>query len=376
MQYATAEGPRTGEVAEMDKDRMSADSFAAAKSRAFAAVLTLCFWLTSGFGATAQAADSTARPLPREFDPFDILAWEVLAGLDASGEALSRGGAAADDRLRIAIRPFHKGRSPLPASLANGYNDKLLVSLLSQGGDRYRFVARDALGAVIKEIDESSARQAELDDLLTALVESAKADVLVVGKLRRTSETTAVLSYEVVEVLDGTILAATSFQRLPLDPAEVEMAARAESRAKGARQPLQPAPGPRPQEPDPDIETLQADLRTLGYDPGPVDGILGARTAAAIRDYQRDTGLPVDGKPSPALAVSLRADRVAHKVWAKRKKTVKRAPAAHRRDRPKTYGSDGTYCREFQHDVIIGGAVQASYGTACLQADGSWKIVK
>ena len=361
----------------MDNDCLSAESFAAARIRACAVVLAFCFWLSAGFGATAQAADSTARPLPREFDPFDILAWEVLAGLDASGEALGRGGAAADDRLRIAIRPFPKGQGPLPAGLANGYNDKLLVSLLSQGGDRYRFVARDALGAVIKEIDESSARQAELDDLLTALVESAKADILVVGKLRRTSESTAVLSYEVVEVLDGTILAATSFQRLPLDPTEVEIAARAEARAKGARGPLQPAPRPRPLEPDPDIETLQADLRTLGYDPGPVDGILGARTAAAIRDYQRDTGLPVDGKPSPSLAVSLRADRVAHGVWANRVKPPKPAPAATpRRTRPKTYGSDGTYCREFEHEVVIGGTVQASYGTACLQADGSWKIVK
>ena len=51
-------------------------------------------------------------------------------------------------------------------------------------------------------------------------------------------------------------------------------------------------------------------------------------TVAAIRDYQRDTGLPVDGKPSPALAVSLRADRVAHGVWTKRRKPRERAPAA------------------------------------------------
>jgi len=363
-------------MAGIERARASAAGRTASGSLGRAAVLVLTVLLSSGFGAAVPAADTGARPLPREFDPFDIMAWEVLAGLDASGVALDRGADRGDAALRIAIRPFAPGRGPLPASLANGYNDKLLVSLLSQGGARYRFIAREALGAVIKEIDESSAREAELDDLLAALVERAKADVLVVGKLRRTSETAAVLSYEVVKVRDGTILAATSFQRLTLDPAEVELAALSEARAKRAPPAARPAPAPLPPEPDPEIETIQADLRTLGYDPGPADGILGARTAAAIREYQRDTGLPVDGKPTPALAVSLRADRVAHGVWAKRKRPVERAPAAHRRVRPKTYGSDGTYCREFQHEVIIGGAVQASYGTACLQADGSWKIVK
>ena len=363
-------------MAEIDKASAAAEGMAVWRSRGYAGFLMMCFWLSSSFGVAALAAESSARPLPREFDPFDILAWEVLAGLDASGDVLGHDDARSDDRLRIAIRPFSKGRAPLPASLANGYNDKLLVSLLSQGGSRYRFVAREALGAVIKEIDESSTREAELDELLTALVERAKADVLVVGKLRRTSDTTAVLSYEVVKVQDGTILAATSFQRLMLDPAEVELAARTEARAKGAPPAAWPAPAPVPPEPDPDIETLQADLRTLGYDPGPVDGILGARTAAAIRAYQRDAGLPVDGRPSPALAISLRADRVAHGVWAKRKKPSEPAPAASHHDWPKTYGSDGTYCREFQHEVTIGGAVQASYGRACLQPDGSWKIVK
>lgn len=35
----------------------------------------------------------------------------------------------------------------------------------------------------------------------------------------------------------------------------------------------------------------------------------------------------------------------------------------------------GGYCREYQHSVHIGSRVQESYGTACLQPDGSWKVV-
>ena len=37
--------------------------------------------------------------------------------------------------------------------------------------------------------------------------------------------------------------------------------------------------------------------------------------------------------------------------------------------------SDGTYCREFQQTVTVGGQTQEAYGTACRQPDGSWQIV-
>ncbi len=35
----------------------------------------------------------------------------------------------------------------------------------------------------------------------------------------------------------------------------------------------------------------------------------------------------------------------------------------------------GRYCREFQQSVTIGGRTEQSYGTACMQPDGSWEIV-
>lgn len=37
--------------------------------------------------------------------------------------------------------------------------------------------------------------------------------------------------------------------------------------------------------------------------------------------------------------------------------------------------SDSPYCREYQRQVVVGGHVQESYGTACRQPDGAWKIV-
>lgn len=49
------------------------------------------------------------------------------------------------------------------------------------------------------------------------------------------------------------------------------------------------------------METLQKYLAALGYDPGPADGVPGARTRAAIRAYQGAAGLPADGYPTVPL---------------------------------------------------------------------------
>ncbi|MDE1900500.1 MAG: hypothetical protein KGI37_02505 [Alphaproteobacteria bacterium] len=37
--------------------------------------------------------------------------------------------------------------------------------------------------------------------------------------------------------------------------------------------------------------------------------------------------------------------------------------------------STGAYCREFSQQIIIDGRPQESYGTACLQPDGTWRIM-
>ena len=43
------------------------------------------------------------------------------------------------------------------------------------------------------------------------------------------------------------------------------------------------------------VMRLQRVLAAKGYDPGPVDGVFGPRTAAALMSYQRDNGLPTSG---------------------------------------------------------------------------------
>jgi peptidoglycan hydrolase-like protein with peptidoglycan-binding domain len=55
-----------------------------------------------------------------------------------------------------------------------------------------------------------------------------------------------------------------------------------------------------------EVAEVQRRLAERGYAPGPVDGLMGARTAAAIRGYERDAGLTRRGEPTRALLASLR----------------------------------------------------------------------
>ena len=38
------------------------------------------------------------------------------------------------------------------------------------------------------------------------------------------------------------------------------------------------------------VKTLQAQLQTLGFNPGPIDGIFGSGTDGAVRAFQRRAG--------------------------------------------------------------------------------------
>jgi murein L,D-transpeptidase YcbB/YkuD len=71
--------------------------------------------------------------------------------------------------------------------------------------------------------------------------------------------------------VDG-IVGPRTWEALPADPNTPQL-------AKGASGPV--------------VVALQEALRD--FDPGPVDGLFGPRTEAAVRAYQRDQGVLVDG---------------------------------------------------------------------------------
>src|SRR5579863_7838195 len=55
------------------------------------------------------------------------------------------------------------------------------------------------------------------------------------------------------------------------------------------------------------VRDIQAGLQRLGYFEGQPDGNFGPQTEAAIRHYQQDNHLPIDGQPSGALLSQIRS---------------------------------------------------------------------
>ena len=56
---------------------------------------------------------------------------------------------------------------------------------------------------------------------------------------------------------------------------------------------------------------LQRELGQLNYYEGPVDGLMGPQTTAAIQDLQRQAGLPQTGQMNAATQAAL-ANYLAH----------------------------------------------------------------
>jgi peptidoglycan hydrolase-like protein with peptidoglycan-binding domain len=57
------------------------------------------------------------------------------------------------------------------------------------------------------------------------------------------------------------------------------------------------------------VRVIQRQLRTLGYETGPIDGAYGPLTEAAVERFQRDQGLTVNGVPGAQTVARLKATR-------------------------------------------------------------------
>ncbi len=61
---------------------------------------------------------------------------------------------------------------------------------------------------------------------------------------------------------------------------------------------------------------MQSELTALGFDTGGTDGVLGRRTRAALRDYQKQRGYAADGFATATLLAMLDADMAKKPVAA------------------------------------------------------------
>jgi peptidoglycan hydrolase-like protein with peptidoglycan-binding domain len=53
------------------------------------------------------------------------------------------------------------------------------------------------------------------------------------------------------------------------------------------------------------IRQVQQNLQAKGYDPGPVDGVVGKKTRSAIAAFQKARGMPATGAPDAATISAL-----------------------------------------------------------------------
>jgi peptidoglycan hydrolase-like protein with peptidoglycan-binding domain len=131
------------------------------------------------------------------------------------------------------------------------------------------------------------------------------------------------------------------------------------------------------------VLNIQTELNAAGYAAGRPDGVYGPRTANAIRAYQANNGLPQDGQPSVALLDQMRAKRAGQPLPATaapppvpQGTTTGAAPvlpSPPQATAPQASGSPT--CKPYQTKLIVDGKEQVTQGTACLQADGSWKPI-
>jgi peptidoglycan hydrolase-like protein with peptidoglycan-binding domain len=75
--------------------------------------------------------------------------------------------------------------------------------------------------------------------------------------------------------------------------------------------PAQPTTPVTPVHPSAAVVKLQQELGQLNYYQGPVDGVMGPQTIAAIKDLQRQAGLPQTGQMNAATQAAL-ANYLAH----------------------------------------------------------------
>lgn len=228
----------------------------------------------------------------------DALAGEIMRGLNAADfDAVPAGSGYAQPS--IAIKAFADEGGPVEAADANYVNDRLMMALQRQSRGRFRFVARDAVGDLIADIDSTVEPSAERDARLRDLQANLRADILIRGAIRQTDRG-AVLTYQAVASETGALFVSTT--PLLIKPVVAVRPVRIVQDRTSA------LTGSPPSDRHPTVLEAERLLFDLGYDPGPVDGVLTAQTRDALREYQSDSALPVNGRMTWRVVENMRRD--------------------------------------------------------------------
>lgn len=202
----------------------------------------------------------------------------------------------------IAIRAFAKNEAPIPAEVANAWNRRLLAELHKQARGQFEFVDMSTISSLIRTIKASNDAPAVKADRIADLKANIRADILVTGAITLSREV-PVLSYQALGVENGRLLSTSTPRRIqwperaPEKP--VQVVANDLPRLPAMANPR----GFRPM-----VAETERRLAELGYDPGPVDGVMTRRTRQALRAYQADSALPVNGRMTRRTVENMRRD--------------------------------------------------------------------
>lgn len=254
-------------------------------------VLVLCaglVWVM--LSARAHAADART---------YDTLARDLIAGIDATpaGTLSAVGGYGAPS---LAVQTVTEdGDVPL----ASGHSRRLLAALGRHGGGRFRLIALDSLDELIVAIKAQNLPNDEERERIDHLRANARADIFVHGRLRTDGARTMV-SYQAVATTTGDLLAVTD--DVVVDGPRVVAVAQQPDLFPQPRRRLDPFDTGTPYRAS--VEEAEQLLFDKGYDPGPVDGYLTEDTRDALRAYQLDSALPVNGRLTRRVVANLRRD--------------------------------------------------------------------
>ncbi|NNE84847.1 MAG: hypothetical protein HKN28_12855 [Alphaproteobacteria bacterium] len=255
-----------------------------------ASVLTWLSMDRAAAGVTDRTVEALAGEIARGLEGADLSA--VPAGSGYSQPA-------------IAIKSFTEAVGPIDAAEANYINDRLLIALQRQSRGRFRFVARDAVGDLIADIDATTEPSAARDERLRDLQANLRADILIRGTLRQTTRG-SVLTYQAVASETGALFVSTT--PVVISPVVISAPARIPAPVRDIQDRPVTSISPVPAKGHPTVLEAEERLFGLGYDPGPIDGVLTDQTRAALRDYQRDSALPVNGRMTWAVVENMRRD--------------------------------------------------------------------
>lgn len=230
---------------------------------------------------------------------LEALAGEIARGLEGADFSAFPAGSGYSQPT-IAIKSFTEAVGPIDAAEANYINDRLLIALQRQSRGRFRFVARDAVGDLIADIDATTEPSEARDERLRDLQANLRADILIRGILRQTARG-SVLTYQAVASETGVLFVSTT-------PVVISPPARIPAPARVIQDRPVTSISPVPAKGHPTVLEAEERLLDLGYDPGPIDGVLTDQTRAALRDYQRDSALPVNGRMTWAVVENMRRD--------------------------------------------------------------------